>query len=247
MILSLQDELFLLVWKEFSYEVLHRDYGLLLMNDSRTTQTVNALLSSLDTYTTFRWIHMLWSHKSPDFLFPVKSKICEIIYFHDFNSTHSEAGGNMQQRRDHLDPCGVSHRLWGDVGLTRLSCHHGQTKHLLKCVTHRCHLHFLIWCHNDVHISSRLWNTHTQTIQQWQSHELLFHNQSGQFWVRQVMVPIRLPLECSSVHIFQHGWNSLSDVTDINNYIWNMKPTVSYCLNMTSCNEVWWFWLKRIK
>lgn len=54
MILSLQDELFLLVWKEFSYEVLHRDYGLLLVNDSRTTQTVNALLSSLDTYTTFR-------------------------------------------------------------------------------------------------------------------------------------------------------------------------------------------------
>lgn len=47
------DKPILLVWEEFCDEVFHRDHGLLLVNDSGTPQTVDALLSSLHTHTHF--------------------------------------------------------------------------------------------------------------------------------------------------------------------------------------------------
>lgn len=66
-------------------------------------------------------------------------------------------------RQSDLECSCVSQRLGGDVGLSSLSAHHGQTKHLLEGVPDCRHGPLLVTRHHQVNVTSRLYSARTHT------------------------------------------------------------------------------------
>lgn len=80
-----------------------------------------------------------------------------------YSWTVSEAATKNKQQWADLDTSCISHRLWGDVGLTGLSGDHGHPKNLLKGVSDCLHIYLLIWSHHNVDVTTGPWRATMQT------------------------------------------------------------------------------------